>query len=65
VTLSTTLVFTSLTHVNIRDGNLYLPERASRVARRMIAADLDALLVAVWLTVVAMLVVTKYVPLMV
>nr|WP_300143613.1 vitamin K epoxide reductase family protein [Propionicimonas sp.] len=64
VTLSTTLVFTSLTHVNIRDGNLYLPERASRVARRMVAADLDALLVAVWLSVVVMLVVTKYVPLM-
>ncbi len=65
VTLSTTLVFTSLTHINIRDGNLYLPESASRAARRFVAADLDALLVAVWLTVVVMLVVTKYVPLMV
>lgn len=65
VTLSTTLVFTSLTHINIRDGNLYLPEAASRAARRFVAADLDALLIAVWLTVVVMLVVTKYVPLMV
>lgn len=65
VTLSTTLVFTSLTHVNIRDGNLYLPEAASRAARRFVAADLDALVIAVWLTVVVMLVVTKYVPLMV
>lgn len=65
VTLSTTLVFTSLTHVNIRDGNLFLPERASRVARAVVAADLDALLVAVWLVAITMLVVVKYGPLMV
>ncbi|MFT4111004.1 vitamin K epoxide reductase family protein [Propionicimonas sp.] len=64
VTLSTTLVFTSLTHVNIRDGNLYLPERASAAARRFVAADLDVLVVAVWLMAVVMMVVTKYVPLM-
>jgi uncharacterized membrane protein len=64
VTLSTTLVFTSLTHVNIRDGNLYLPERASAAARRFVAADLDALVVALWLAAVVMLVVTKYGPLL-
>ncbi|MGC3992738.1 MAG: vitamin K epoxide reductase family protein [Propionicimonas sp.] len=64
VTLSTTLVFTSLTHVNIRDGNLYLPPRASAAARRFVAADLDVLVVAVWLMAVVMMVVTKYVPLM-
>ncbi len=60
VTLSTTLVFTSLTHVNIRDGNLYLPERASRAARRFVAADLDALVVAVWLLGIVALVITRY-----
>ena len=64
VTLSTTLVFTSLTHVNIRDGNLYLPERASRTARALIAYDLDVLLVTLWLVVIAAMVVIKYVPLM-
>lgn len=64
VTLSTTLVFTSLTHVNIRDGNLYLPARASRAARSFIASDLDALVVLVWLTAVVTMIVTKYVPLM-
>jgi len=64
VTLSTTLVFTSLTHVNIRDGNLFLPERASRAARRFVAADLDALAVAVWLMAVVTMIVTKYAPLM-
>lgn len=62
VTLSTTLVFTSLTHVNIRDGNLYLPERASRAARRFVGADLDALLVTVWLLGIAALVITRYAP---
>lgn len=64
VTLSTTLVFTSLTHVNIRDGNLYLPPRASAAARAFVDAGLDALLVTVWLMAVVTMVVVKYVPLM-
>ncbi|MFT4294179.1 MAG: vitamin K epoxide reductase family protein [Micropruina sp.] len=64
VTLSTTLVFTSLTHVNIRDGNLYLPEPASRAARTLIGYDLDLLLVTLWLLGITAMVVVKYVPLM-
>ena len=65
VTLSTTLVFTSLTHVNIRDGNLYLPERASAAARRFVASDLDALVVAVWLLGITTMVFVKYAPMLV
>ncbi|MCA0295404.1 MAG: vitamin K epoxide reductase family protein [Actinobacteria bacterium] len=65
ITLSTTLVFSSLTHVNIRDGNLYLPARASLAACRFTVAGLDALLVGVWLMVILTMVVTKYGPLMV
>ena len=64
VTLSTTLVFTSLTHVNIRDGNLYLPAKVGRTARTLIAHDLDLLLVALWLVGITAMVVVKYVPLM-
>ena len=60
ITVSTTLVFTSLTHVNIRDGNLYLSPRASRLARSFVAADLDALLVTVWLLGITALVITTY-----
>jgi uncharacterized membrane protein len=60
ITLSTTLVFTSLTHVNIRDGNLYLRPRASRLARGFVRADLDALFVALWLLGITAMVVTKY-----
>ena len=60
VTLSTTLVFTSLTHVNIRDGNLFLPPRLSRLARGFVSADLDVLVVTVWLLGIAAMVLTKY-----
>lgn len=65
VTLSTTLVFTSLTHVNIRDGNLFLPARASEAARRFVASDLDALLVTIWLLAITTMVFVKYAPMLV
>ena len=64
VTLSTTLVFTSLTHVNLRDGNLFLPEPVSRTARALIAHDLDVLLVTLWLVGITAMVVIRYVPAM-
>lgn len=60
VTVSTTLVFTSLTHVNIRDGNLFLPERVSAAARRFVANDLDALLVTLVLLAMATMIAVKY-----
>lgn len=64
VTVSTTLVFTSLTHVNIRDGHLFRSERGSRLAKAFVGADLDALVVAVWLLGLAALVLTKYAPIL-
>ena len=64
VTLSTTLVFTSLTHVNIRDENLYLPAGVSTAARRFVAADLDVLVVGLFLLAIVTMVVVKYAPLM-
>jgi uncharacterized membrane protein len=60
VTVSTTLVWATLTHVNIRDGNLYLPARLGPAARRFIAADLDAMAVTIWLLALALAVVAKY-----
>lgn len=65
VTLSTTLVFTSLTHVNIRDRNLFLPERANAAATRFVTSDLDALVVAVWLLGITTMVLVKYAPMLV
>ena len=60
VTVSTTLVFATLTHVNIRDGNLFLPARAQRAAAGFVAADLDTIVVTIWLLVLALAVVTRY-----
>ena len=60
VTVSTTFVFTSLTHVNIRDGNLFLPARAGAALRSALEAGLDALAVTIWLLALALAVVLKY-----
>ncbi|GAA4465242.1 vitamin K epoxide reductase family protein [Phytohabitans houttuyneae] len=60
VTVSTTLVFATLTHVNIRDGNLFLPARASAVLRSAVDADLDLIAVTIWLLILALAVVLKY-----
>jgi uncharacterized membrane protein len=60
VTVSTTLVFATLTHVNIRDGNLFLPPRAQAALRNAISVDLDTIVVTIWLLIVALAVVLKY-----
>lgn len=60
VTLSTTLVFTSLTHLNIRDNNLFLPEPIIGSLRSGLRMGLDALLVTGWLAVVVALIFVKY-----
>jgi uncharacterized membrane protein len=60
VTLSTTLVFSTLTHVNVRDGNLYLPARLQARARAFVAADLDLIVVVIWVLAVVLAVVVKY-----
>lgn len=60
VTLSTTLVLASLTHVNIRDGNLYLPRPIQALARSALDLGIDLLLVVLWLSTVSILVLAKY-----
>ncbi|WP_433221544.1 vitamin K epoxide reductase family protein [Dactylosporangium sp. CS-047395] len=60
VTVSTTLVFATLTHVNVRDGNLPLSARAAPALRAAFAADLDAIAVTIWLLVLVLVVVLKY-----
>lgn len=62
ITLSTTLVFTSLMHVNIKDNNLYLPTKVHRGLKSFVEADLDLLVVIVWLMILTTLVVVKYGP---
>jgi uncharacterized membrane protein len=60
ITASTTLVFSTLTHVNIRDGNLLLPPRAQAVLKNAVEAGLDAIVVTIWLLILALLIVLKY-----
>jgi uncharacterized membrane protein len=60
VTVSTTLVFATLTHVNIRDNNLFLPERLRTALVRGLRTNLDLVIVVIWLLILALAVVVKY-----
>jgi uncharacterized membrane protein len=62
VTVSTTLVFTTLTHVNVRDDNLYLPRAVQRRARWAIDHEVDLVVVWVWLLALAVVVGLRYGP---
>ena len=60
VTVSTTLVFSTLTHVNIRDGNLFLPPRAHSALKDAVNAGFDAIVVTIWLLTLALVIVLRY-----
>jgi uncharacterized membrane protein len=60
VTVSTTTVFTSMTHVNIRDNNLYLPTRINSALQHVIKSDLDLVVLVIWLLILTLAVVMKY-----
>lgn len=60
VTLSTTLVFSTLTHFNIREGNLWMPKRIERSVREFVDADNDLFIVAAVLIVLVALILLKY-----
>lgn len=62
VTASTTLVFTTLTHVNIRDDNLFLPRRIQERARWAIDHEVDVVVVWTWLLLLAALIGLRYGP---
>ncbi|MBO0870388.1 MAG: vitamin K epoxide reductase family protein [Micromonosporaceae bacterium] len=60
VTLTTTLVFATITHINTRDGNLYLPHRIQRLLASAMRTNLDLMVVVIWLLAVALAIVVKY-----
>ncbi|WP_258723932.1 vitamin K epoxide reductase family protein [Cellulomonas sp. NS3] len=60
VTISTTLVFASLLHYNIREDNLYLPRGVQRWAKEFVDADNDVIVIIAWLILLAALVVLKH-----
>ena len=60
VTVSTTLVFATLTHVNVRDANLFLPPRVQTRMAEWIEADIDGIAVVIWLLILVLVTVLKY-----
>jgi uncharacterized membrane protein len=60
VTLSTTLVFSTLTHINIRDNNLYLPERVNKRLAAAVKADVDIVIITIWLLFLVLAIFLKY-----
>ena len=60
VTLSTTLVFFSMTRYNISEGNLYLPDNFAKRANRFIKSDQDTLSMALLIVIVIAVIVIKY-----
>jgi uncharacterized membrane protein len=60
VTLSTTFVFFELTHVNIRDDNLFLPRRVQEALASAVRWNLDLLAVVAWVLLLVLAVVLKY-----
>ncbi|HEY5695586.1 MAG TPA: vitamin K epoxide reductase family protein [Candidatus Saccharimonadales bacterium] len=60
VTLSTTLVFMSLLHYNIREENLYLTEKHSAALKKWIASGYDRMLVAIVLATLIFMILFKY-----
>jgi uncharacterized membrane protein len=61
VTLSTTLVFASLTHINIIDGNLFLPKKISEKAQNFIMKDYDLMAIIGWIVFLGGMVFFKYI----
>lgn len=60
VTVSTTLVFASLLHVNVLDDNLYLPARVQAAWKNFFEKDNDILVIVAWLILLAAAIVLKY-----
>lgn len=60
VTLSTTFVFSTLTHVNIRQDNLFLPRRLQSSLVNAVNMNLDLIIVVIWVLALALTIVVKY-----
>jgi hypothetical protein len=60
VTLTTTFVFLSMTRYNIREGNLFLPDKWSHKAQRFIEKDYDKLILFLLVAGVIFAILLKY-----
>ena len=53
-------MFSSLTHFNIREDNLFLPRGLQRRAVEFVRNDTDVYLVAIWLVLLVAVILAKY-----
>lgn len=60
VTVSTTLVFATLTHINIRDANLFLPARTQTALATAVRINLDLMAVVIWMLALTLMILVKY-----
>ena len=60
VTVSTTLVFSTITQINVRDGNLFLPRRIGSSLSAAMRANLDLMVVVSWILVLVLAILVKY-----
>lgn len=60
VTVSTTLVLATLTQVNIRDDNLFLPAPVQSALAAGLRANLDLVAVVIWMLILILMIVTRY-----
>ncbi len=60
VTVATTLVFFEMTHINVIDNNLYLPDRVQGFLAGLVRARLDLLAVVVIVLSLVLAVVLRY-----
>lgn len=60
ITVATTLVFFEMTRINIRDNNLYLPQRIQQALSSAVRSNLDVMAVIAWLLTLVLLIVVKY-----
>ncbi len=60
VTLATIFVFFSMTRYNIREENLYLPKKYSKMAKEFIKKDYDKLAMASLIAIIVAIVIIKY-----
>lgn len=60
ITVATTLVFFEMTRINIRDNNLYLPQRIQQALFSAVRWNLDVMVVIAWLLTLVLLIVVKY-----
>lgn len=60
ITVSTTVVWVTLTRVNVEQGNLPLPPRVQASLRAAVDAKVDRMVTIVWMLVLVLLIVWKY-----